>query len=147
MPSLPLALSVDALDREIGSYYAIEELRNPPDPFANTADWEFAWPILLADAIEIVNDDHLLTDPHTGNPLELGITGNPDPPEEPPLTIELYDAHGTVLASHTYTEHMPPRPNRPAASNWEQAAADARHAITTLIADLTADLTRNEQPK
>lgn len=146
MPRSTLALSADALDREIGSYYAIEELRNPPDPFADTADWEFAWPILLADAIEIVNNDHLLTDPRTGNPLELGITGDPDPPEEPPLTVELYDAHGSVLASHTYTEHMPPRPNRPATSGWEQAAADACHAMTTLITDLIADLATSKRP-
>ncbi|WP_280300029.1 hypothetical protein [Nocardia abscessus] len=146
MPSLTLALSADALDREIGSYYAIEALTNPPNPFADTADWKFAWPLLLADAIEIVNNEDLLTDHRTGNPLELGITGDPDPPEEPPLTIELYDAHGSVLASHTYTEHMPPRPNRPAASCWEQAAADACYAMATLIADLTADLAGNEQP-
>ncbi|WP_033247130.1 hypothetical protein [Nocardia carnea] len=140
MPTPTLALSANALNSEIGSYYAIEELNNPPNPFADTADWEFAWPILLADAIEIVNNEHLLTDPDTGAPLELGITGEPNPPEEPPLTIELYDAHGTVLASHTYTEHMPPRPNRPAASGWKQAAADACHAMATLIADLNTDL-------
>ncbi|MGW4720417.1 hypothetical protein [Nocardia sp. NPDC004260] len=102
---------------------------------------------LSADAIEIANNEDLLTDHRTGNLLELGITGDPDPPEEPSLTFELCDAHGSVLASHTYTEHMPPRPNRPAVSRWEQAAADACHAMATLIADLTADLAGNEQPE
>lgn len=147
MPSSPLALSAAALNNEISIYYALEQMSFSLKPFADTADWEFAWPILLADAIEIVNTEHLLTDPATGAPLELDITGDPDPPEQPPLTIELYDAHGTVLASHTYTEHMPPRPNRPATSDWEQAAADACHAMTTLIADLTTDLAQGQQPE
>ncbi|WP_255342613.1 hypothetical protein [Nocardia sp. CNY236] len=42
---------------------------------------------------------------------------------------------------------MPPRPNRPGTSTWEQAAADARHAMATLIADLIADLARNQRPE
>lgn len=146
MPSLIVAMSA-TVEREIGHYYAIEQKDNPPNPFTAAADWKVAWPILLADAIEIVNNENLLTDPATGVPLELGITGDPNPPEEPPLTVELYDRHGTVLASHTYTEHMPPRPNRPATSDWEQAAADACHAMTTLITDLTTDLAQGQQPE
>ena len=145
-PVAALRVTPAELEKKIGNTFWHEEMGNPPDPFADTADWNWAWPILLADAVQEADEDDLLINPATGHPVALIAPDHDSAADGPPVTVEIRDPDtDRVLASHTYTGPLPERPGRTDPGTWECAAADAAHALLTVLSDLNAAAAASQQ--
>ncbi|MGW4720904.1 hypothetical protein [Nocardia sp. NPDC004260] len=136
-PVVALRITSAELEERLSETFMHEQMCNPPDPFATAADWNRAWPVLLADAIEEADDDDLLINPATGTLVALIALDHDSAGDRPPVTVEIHDTDtGDVLATHTYTRPIPQRPGRTDPGTWRCAAADAAHALLTVLSDL-----------
>ncbi|WP_433635465.1 hypothetical protein [Nocardia sp. CA-120079] len=136
-PVVALRIEPAELHTSLRETFMHESLSSPPNPFAESANWSQAWAALLADAVEEADEGELLINPATGHTVELTVRVHDRADAWPHITIELDDAETLdQLATHTYTSPPPERPDRTKPGTWECAAADATHALLTVLADL-----------
>ncbi|WP_067469646.1 hypothetical protein [Nocardia amamiensis] len=147
-PVVALRVTPAELEDEIRKTLWTEDWCNPGDSnqFADTADWNWAWPVLLATAAQEADNDDLLIDPATGHPVTLIAPDHDSAADGPPITVEIHNPDtGRVLATHTYTGPLPVRPGRTDPGTQECAAADAVHALLTVLSDLNRAAAASQQ--